>query len=96
MSAQVTEHVRALLTEPPKITHEGKLLHVIPGGQFCDHCKGTGYVRVHGRPVGRFGPTLNPFCHTCGRDPEKWLHQVIQAKFVAAAIKADPTLLDLA
>ncbi len=93
--SKVTDHIRALLTEPRKITHEGKLLHVIPGPE-CSYCKGTGYVRIFGRPDGRFGPPMNPFCHTCGRDPEKWLHQVVEAKFVAAAIKQDPTLLDLA
>ncbi len=89
----IVEHVRALLSEPRKVSHEGKILHVIPGPE-CDHCKGTGYVRTHGRPVGRFGPHMSN-CPSCRRDPEKWLHDVVNAKFVAAAIKQDPSILDI-
>lgn len=90
----IVDHVRDLLTEPPKVSHEGRLLHIIPGRE-CRSCKGTGYVRQHGAPVGRFGPMMNPHCSDCGRDADKWLHHVTQAKFVAAAIKKDPTLLDI-
>jgi hypothetical protein len=35
-------------------------------------------------------------CTACGRNPDKWLHDVVSAKFVAAAIKKDPSLLNIA
>lgn len=89
----VVDHVRALLTQPPKVSHEGRLLHVIPGPE-CRTCKGTGYARVHGMPERRDGPHLD-HCTACRRNPDKWLHDVVQAKFVAAAIKQDPSLLNI-
>jgi hypothetical protein len=85
------EWVKGLLAEARQVNHAGCYFDFIPGPD-CDCCKGTGYSVMHGAPPKRYGPTLNPYCFSCGRKPDTWLHERVTAKAVQIVLREHPEL----
>ena len=85
------EKVTALLTQPRTVEIEGRKEYFIPGPE-CIHCKGTGYIPLHGHATFRGQTRMNSGCPSCHRDPLQYLCDRVLAVCVRDVLREKPEL----